>query len=52
MFDRKKYMKEYYLKNQEKLKSYSAEYKRKKKGLPTKPIKAKVKNGDFLITFD
>lgn len=48
VFDRKEYMKDYYKKNNNKLKKYSSNYKKKDK----KSIPIELKRGKFLITFD
>ncbi len=48
MFDRKKYMKEYYLKNKDKLKTYSNDYKKKDKEVSN----VSVKTGVFLVSFN
>jgi len=48
MFDRKEYMKQYYKKNQEHLKRYSSEYKKKDKI----NIPVEVKRGSFTISFN
>lgn len=48
VFDRKEYMKQYYKKNNIKLKKYSSDYKKK----DTKIIPVELKRGKFIITFD
>jgi hypothetical protein len=49
VFNRKEYMKQYYQKNQEKLKKYSSNYKQKKKGIVFVPVE--IKRGSFLVSF-
>ena len=53
MFDRKAYMKEYYKKNQDKLKKYSSEYKKQSVGgRGSSNIPVEVKKGKFCLSFD
>ena len=56
MFDRKSYMKEYYKKNQDKLKKYSSEYKKQSVGGrgrgAASNIPVEVKKGKFCLSFD
>ena len=49
-FNRKEYMKNYYRKNKLKLKQYSSEYKKNKKGYKTIPVE--VKKGVFFLSFN
>ena len=44
-------MRKYYKKNQNKLKEYSSEYKKEKRG-KTKTIPVEIKSGMFLVTFN
>jgi len=53
MFDRKAYMREYYKKNQNKLKSYSSDYKKTKRGVGVSPSPTiQVKKGPITLSFN
>lgn len=53
MFDRKAYMREYYRKNQNKLKTYSSNYKKQKRGLGFSPTQTiQIKKGPIILSFN
>ena len=52
MFDRKAYMREYYRKNQNKLKTYSSNYKKQKRGITPGPTTIQIKKGPIILSFN